>query len=58
MRVDLDQEEWNRVLTILASAAWSVANPLILKIGEQLQRQQPRPNGPVDEADPTVRRPQ
>ena len=35
--VQLDMEEWQRVLAILAQAPWSTANPLIMKIGQQLQ---------------------
>lgn len=45
LEVKLDQEEWNRVLAVLAQAPWNVANPLIMKIGEQLRAQAPRPNG-------------
>jgi hypothetical protein len=37
MTVDMDLEEWQRVLGILAQAPWSTANPLIMKIGEQLR---------------------
>ena len=37
IEVRLDTEEWQRVLGILAQAQWSVANPLIMKIGEQLR---------------------
>lgn len=45
--VSLDNEEWQRVLGIIAQAPWSVANPLLMKIGEQLRQQSPaaRPNG-------------
>ena len=35
--VRLEIEEWQRVLGILATASWSTANPLIMKIGEQLR---------------------
>jgi hypothetical protein len=42
--VRLDPQEWNQLLQILAQAPWSVANPLIMKIGEQL-RQQAQPEG-------------
>lgn len=37
--VQLDAEEWQKVMAIVASAPWNVANPLLMKIGEQLQRQ-------------------
>ena len=56
MRVDLEQPEWNQLLAILAQAPWNVANPLIMKIGEQLRQQVSagatvgagRPNGPLE----------
>lgn len=35
----MDLEEWQRVLGILAQAPWSAANPLIMKIGDQLRAQ-------------------
>lgn len=37
MIVDLDQPEWNQLLAILAQAPWATANPIIMKIGAQLQ---------------------
>jgi hypothetical protein len=43
--VRLDLDEWQRVLGILATAAWATANPLIMKIGEQLRMQEPAPEG-------------
>lgn len=39
IEVKLDSDEWQRVLAILAQAPWAQANPLIMKIGEQLRRQ-------------------
>ena len=45
MLVNLDQPEWNQLLAILAQAPWNIANPLIMKIGEQLRLQTPKPNG-------------
>jgi hypothetical protein len=49
--VRLEPTEWSQVLQILANAPWAVANPLIMKIGEQLRQAdvrptegQPRPN--------------
>jgi hypothetical protein len=45
--VSLDDEEWQRVLTIIASAPWNVANPLLMKIGEQLRHQQVTNSGEV-----------
>lgn len=46
MTVTLDAEEWNRVLAVLAQGPWQAVNPLILKIGEQMRQQTPKPNGP------------
>jgi hypothetical protein len=37
IEVRLDADEWQRVLQILATASWQAANPLIMKIGEQLR---------------------
>ena len=55
MRVELEQQEWNQLLAILSQAPWNVANPLIMKMGEQLRGQQGeptvsprRPNGPLE----------
>lgn len=41
MTVALTGDEWQRVLAILAQAPWVTANPLIMKIGEQLRGQEP-----------------
>jgi hypothetical protein len=38
--VRLEPQEWNQLLQILAQAPWNVANPLIMKIGEQLRARQ------------------
>jgi hypothetical protein len=45
--VQLDDEEWQRVLSIIATAPWNVANPLLMKIGEQLRHQQVTNSGEV-----------
>jgi hypothetical protein len=37
IEVRLDQEEWQRVLAVLAQGQWAIVNPLIMKIGEQLR---------------------
>ena len=57
IEIRLEQQDWNQVLQVLSQAPWNVANPLILKIGEQLRQHQApppqtaglRPNG-ADEA--------
>lgn len=41
IEVRLETQEWNQLLQILSQAPWNVANPLIMKIGEQLRAQQP-----------------
>lgn len=48
MRVELEQEDWNRVLAVLSQGPWNIVNPLIMAIGEQLRAQAPRPNGPQE----------
>lgn len=35
--VTLETDEWNKLLAMLAQAPWHQANPLIMKIGAQLQ---------------------
>ena len=59
MKVELTEDEWQRVLAVLAQAPWSTANPLIMKIGEQLRGQKlapevvrPRGNGADAETAP------
>jgi hypothetical protein len=44
--VNLEDDEWQKVMGCIAQAPWNVANPLLMKIGEQLRRQAPNPNGP------------
>jgi hypothetical protein len=45
--VRLELEEWQRVLGVLAQAPWATANPLIMKIGEQLRMQEPAAPAPA-----------
>jgi hypothetical protein len=45
MQVDLDHHEWQQVLGLISEGPWRVANPLLMKIGEQL-RLQPTPPPP------------
>lgn len=37
MQIDLDEQEWRQVVAVLAQAPWATANPLIMKIGGQMQ---------------------
>jgi hypothetical protein len=37
--VQLDDEDWQKVMAIIATASWNVANPLLMKIGDQLRKQ-------------------
>jgi len=41
-KVELDYEEWQKVMAILAQAPWNIANPLLMKMGEQLRGQVPK----------------
>jgi hypothetical protein len=43
-QVQLEDEEWQRVLAMLATQPWHAANALIMKIGEQLRAQAPDGN--------------
>lgn len=45
MIVDLSHAEWQQVMALLANAPWRDANPLLMKIGAQLQAQ-PQPLNP------------
>ena len=45
--VELDNEEWQKVMAVLATAPWNVANPLLMKIGEQLRPQSNSGGEPV-----------
>jgi len=35
--IELTEQEWAQVMAILATAPWRDANPLLMKIGEQLR---------------------
>lgn len=37
--VDLNDAEWGEVMAIISEAPWRRANPLLMKIGEQLRAQ-------------------
>ena len=38
--VNLTDQEWQQVLTLISEAPWRIANPLLMKIGNQLREQQ------------------
>lgn len=38
--VELTEQEWQAVLGMIALAPWREANPLLMKIGDQLRRAQ------------------
>ena len=42
MTVDLTEAEWNAVLSMIAMGPWREANPVLMKIGEQLREQKVR----------------
>jgi hypothetical protein len=35
--VDLEDREWQSIMQMLAQQPWHLANPLLMKIGEQLR---------------------
>ena len=35
--VQLNDQEWGQLMSILSEAPWKIANPLLMKIGEQLR---------------------
>jgi len=37
--IELTDQEWGVLMSILSDAPWKVANPLLMKIGEQLRQQ-------------------
>lgn len=36
-QVNLEENEWQNVMSIIAQAPWNIANPLLMKIGAQLR---------------------
>ena len=46
--VELPDEDWQKVMRFIAtSVVWSEANPLLMKIGQQLQAQQVQAGPPM-----------
>ena len=41
MSVELEEQEWQQVMVLLANGPWREANPLLMKIGAQLQARRP-----------------
>src|SRR6516164_4108427 len=37
--IELSENKWGQVMSILADAPWKIANPLLMEIGEQLRAQ-------------------
>jgi hypothetical protein len=61
--VVLETEEWQQIMGLMAEAPWRIANPLLMKVGEQLRVQQPNNNQqtnsqdmPAAQGDPTSSR--
>ena len=50
--VDLTDNEWQMVIAIVATAPWRDANPLIMKIGQQLHAQQEAAKQPPKDVAP------
>jgi hypothetical protein len=44
--VELSDQEWGQVMGLLSEAPWKVANPLLMKIGDQLRKQYVPPQPP------------
>lgn len=40
--VHLSEKEWQQVMGLISLAPWRDANPLLMKIGQQLQAQSPQ----------------
>jgi hypothetical protein len=58
MTVELSEAEWNQVINILAQAPWNVANPLLVRITQQLQVQKsamPMAAASADGLDPAAK---
>jgi hypothetical protein len=47
--VELTDQEWQQVINMIAAQPWSQANPLLMKIGGQLNAQHPVPPRPSAE---------
>ena len=39
LSVQLTQEDWQRVMSAMSHAPWKDVNPLLMSIGDQLQKQ-------------------
>jgi hypothetical protein len=50
--VELNDQEWGQVMNILADAPWKQANPLLMKIGDQLRAAAMQKHGPNPQYDP------
>jgi hypothetical protein len=56
--VELDDQEWQQVMAIIATAPWRDANPLLMKLGNQLrvqQRMQPHHDAAPDPISKQIR---
>ena len=52
--INLSDGEWQQILNILGDVPWRISNPLLMKIGEQLQRQQQPASGNSGQMPATV----
>jgi hypothetical protein len=41
--VELSEQAWGQLMSLLADAPWKVANPLLMEIGNQLRQQHQPP---------------
>ena len=37
MKVELTEDQWKIIMTVLGEVAWKVANPLIVAIAQQIE---------------------
>jgi hypothetical protein len=51
--VNLNDNEWGQLMSILADAPWKIANPLLMKIGDQLRAEAMINTAPTSNKAPT-----
>jgi hypothetical protein len=54
--VELNDNQWGQVMSILADAPWKVANPLLMEMGNQLRAQMQAASNPPNIAMPSEAR--
>lgn len=54
--VDLTEQQWGQLMSILADAPWKIANPLLMEIGNQLRAHAQAASNPPNVAMPSEAR--